>query len=108
MISSLMVIMELVIEMNCRGIHLLPIDLEKSDAVRFQLVSDTEIRMPFNALPGLGSAAAESIVEARNQSPFLSVQDLMKRAKISQTVCDQLREMGALNRLQETDQISFF
>ena len=106
--EELMVIMELVIEMNCRGIHLLPIDLEKSDAVRFQLVSDTEIRMPFNALPGLGSAAAESIVEARNQSPFLSVQDLMKRAKISQTVCDQLREMGALNRLQETDQISFF
>ena len=69
-----MIIMELVIEMLCRGIKLAPVDLYKSDATKFQVVDEKTIRMPFNALPGLGEAAAQSIVDARERSPFISIE----------------------------------
>ena len=106
--KDLMIIMELVIEMLCRGIHLAPVDLEKSDATKFQVLSDTLIRVPFNALPGLGEAAAQSIVEARAQSPFISVEDLRTRAKVSQSLVDLMRESGCLAGLPETNQTTLF
>ena len=106
--KDLMIIMELVIEMLCRGIHLAPVDLEKSDATKFQVLSDTLIRVPFNALPGLGEAAAQAIVEAREQSPFISVEDLRNRGKASQAIIDMMRELGCLNNLPETNQTTLF
>ena len=106
--KDLMVIMELVIEMLCRGIRFAPVDLYESDATKFQLVSDTLIRMPFNALPGLGEAAAQSIVEARKETPFISVEDLRARTKISQSLVDLLRESGCLAGLPESNQTTLF
>lgn len=72
------------------------VDLYKSDATKFQVVDDQTIRMPFNALPGLGEAAAQSIVDAREQSPFISIEDLRNRTKISASLIDLLREGGCL------------
>ncbi|MDO5299654.1 MAG: PolC-type DNA polymerase III [Clostridia bacterium] len=106
--KDLMVIMELVIEMLCRGIRLAPVDLYESDATKFKLVSDTLIRMPFNAVPGLGEAAAQSIVEAREASRFISVEDLRNRGKVSQSLIDLLRESGCLSGLPETNQTTLF
>ena len=106
--KDLMIIMELVIEMLCRGIKLAPIDLNESEATRFQVLSDTLIRMPFNALPGMGETAAQSIVDARNESPFISVEDLRARAKVSQTLIDMMRECGCLAGLPETNQTTLF
>lgn len=54
--------------------------------------------MPFNALPGLGEAAAQSIVDAREQSPFISIEDLRNRTKISASLIDLLREGGCLGQ----------
>ncbi len=106
--KELMIVMELVMEMLCRGIKLAPVDLYESDAMNFQVLSDTLIRMPFNALPGLGETAAKSIVEARAQSPFISVEDFRARTKISQTLIDMMREMGCLASLPETNQTTLF
>ena len=106
--KELMVIMELVIEMLCRGIRLVPVDIEKSDATRFQLLSDTEILMPFNAMPGMGESAAQSIVEARNESPFISVEDFTKRTKVSQTICDMMKDAGCFSGLPDTNQLDLF
>ena len=106
--KDLMIVMELVMEMLCRGIRFAPVDLEKSDATQFQLLSDTLIRMPFNALPGLGEAAAQAIVEARSQSPFISVEDLRNRGKVSQSLIDLMRECGCLGDLPETNQTTLF
>ncbi len=106
--DKLMTIMEIVIEMLCRGIRLAPVDLNLSSASDFQMLSDNLIRMPFTAIPGLGKTAAESIVEARNDSPFLSVEDLMKRTKLSVTLCDTMREAGCFGDLPETNQLDLF
>ena len=64
--------------------------------------------MPFNALPGLGEAAAQSIVDAREQSPFISVEDLRNRTKISTSLIDLLREGGCLGNLPDSNQTTLF
>ena len=90
-----------------RGIKFLPIDLKKSDSFKF-IPEDGGIRMPFSALNGLGDAAAENIVRAREEEAFFSVEDLQKRAGLSKSVVEVLRKIGVLDSLNETDQLSFF
>ena len=103
-----MTVLELVIEMHCRGIHLAPVDLYKSQAFDFTLEGENLIRMPLRALPGLGGAAAESIVRARQEARFISEEDLLARTALSQTLCDQMRELGALGDLPRTNQMDLF
>ena len=60
--------------------------------------------MPFTAL-ALG--AARSIVENRGE-PFVSIEDLRQRTRISAACIDQLRDFGALKGLSDTNQVDFF
>ena len=99
--------LELVLEMNLRGIRFLPVDLYRSDVRRF-LIEDGNIRCPFISLPGLGESAAAAIAEARKDGKFLSVEDLKNRGKAGSAVIDMLRAHGALEGLTETNQISMF
>ncbi|MBQ3056057.1 MAG: helix-hairpin-helix domain-containing protein, partial [Clostridia bacterium] len=66
------------------------------------------IRMPFSALAGVGENAAESIVAARNEEPFFSVEDMQIRAGLNKKVVETLRSAGVLDSINETDQLSFF
>ena len=99
--------LELVLEMNLRGIRFLPVDLYRSDVRRF-LIEDGNIRCPFISLPGLGESAAVAIAEARKEGQFLSIEDLKNRGKAGSAVIDMLRAHGALEGLTETNQISMF
>ena len=99
--------LELILEMNLRGIRFLPVDLYRSDVRRF-LIEDGNIRCPFISLPGLGESAAIPIAEARKDGPFLSIEDLQKRGKVGSSVIETLRTQGALQGLSETNQISMF
>ena len=99
--------LELVLEMNMRGIRFLPVDLYKSDVKRF-LMEDGNIRCPFISLPGLGESAAVPIVEARKNGKFISIEDLQIRGKVGSSVIDKLREHGALQGMSETNQVSMF
>ena len=99
--------LELVLEMNLRGIRFLPVDLYRSDVRRF-LIEDGNIRCPFISLPGLGESAAATIAEARKEGKFLSIEDLKNRGKAGSAVIDILRAHGALEGLTETNQISMF
>ena len=99
--------MEMVQEMMARGYYFLPADLYKSDVVNFIPEGEKGLRVPFTALGGLGASAAEGIVEARSV-PFISVEDLKNRGKVSQAVLDLLREHGCLKDLPETSQVTLF
>ncbi len=98
--------LELVLEMHMRGISFLPADLYKSDARRF-LMEDGKLRVPFISLGGLGEAAAEAIIRERS-TPFLSIEDLKNRARLSSAVIELLREHGCLNGMTETSQMTLF
>lgn len=96
--------LELVLEMRMRGIRFLPVDLYKSDVKKF-LIEDGNLRCPFISLGGLGESAAIPIVEAREAGPFLSIEDLRDRGKVSSGVIDLLRQHGTLEGMSETSQM---
>lgn len=107
--SDTYVILQIVIEMLCRGIEFLPVDLYKSDW-RVYKIEDGKIRLPFTAIAGIGENAAQQISAAVHDGngDFLSCDDLMARAGIGQSVVDSLREVGALGDLPASNQISLF
>ncbi len=100
-------ILLLVKEYLDRGLHFLPIDLNKSDASAF-LPENGKIRLPFLSISGLGETAAQNIIDARKEAEIFSVEDLRIRAKLSKSVIDILRKNGVLDTLSETDQITMF
>ena len=102
--------LEIALEMNLRGIRFAPVDLYASHADTFTIVSEggAEIRPPLNALPGLGLSAAQSICAERSERPFLSVEDLRLRTRLSAAIIEMLRAQGCLSGLPETSQLTFF
>ncbi len=94
-------------ECLARRIRFLPVDLAKSDARAF-LPENGAIRMPFSSLGGVGENAAESIIRARDEEPFFSVEDLQTRAGLNKSVIETLRKAGVLDGINETDQLTFF
>ena len=105
--KNILTILEVVNEMYARGLEFLPIDIYKSEALKFKIEND-KIRPPLNAFQGLGQTAAQSIVEAREYGKFLSVDELRMRAKLSKTVIDILEKNGCLEGMPESNQISLF
>ncbi|MBO7170004.1 MAG: hypothetical protein J6W28_02375, partial [Clostridia bacterium] len=97
----------LVRECLARGIRFLPVSLYHSDTTAF-LPENGKIRMPFNALGGLGDSAAEKIVQVREEGEIYSIEDLRLRAGLSKAIIELLRSCGALEGLSETNQLTFF
>ena len=99
---------QIVNEMLARGIEVLPIDLYKSDARKY-LVEGGRIRLPFSSLAGVGDAAATALAEARESGgPYISIDDLQTRSKVSKSVIDGLRDAGSLTGLPESSQLTLF
>ncbi len=100
-------ICEIVIEMEARGIELLPVDIYLSDGKKFT-IEDNKIRIPLIGINGLGGAVIDAIVKEREEGNFISVEDLKRRTKMQQPVVDKLKNIGAISSLSETNQISLF
>ena len=105
--KALLAVMETAREMVLRGYSFLPIDIYESDASEF-LVKGNSLLPPLVALPGLGAAAAESIVAARKERNFSSQDDLRLRGHVSKSIVDLLLQQGCLNGLPESDQMQLF
>lgn len=101
-------ILEIVLEMNERGIDFLPVDLYKSDAVKF-IVEEDGIRPPFSALDGLGEVDANKIVTAREDGePFTSIEQMAYKAKIGKVALEILIKSGCLKGLPRSEQMDMF
>ena len=61
-----------------------------------------------DAIDGLGSVAADSIVLAARDGKFLSKDDLRQRGKVGKSITDTLDRLGIISDLPETNQISLF
>ncbi|BEU88003.1 PolC-type DNA polymerase III [Selenomonas sp. TAMA-11512] len=100
-------VLQLVRELYLRGFHIKCIDIYESDATVFRVLPNA-LLPPIASLDGVGEAAAKSIVEARADGHFTSIEDLKKRTGISRAAIDTLREHGALTNMTESDQMELF
>lgn len=101
-------ILELVEEMQLRGIDFLPLDIYKSSAGLFVQEAEGLIRPPLDAIPGISSTLAESIVRARADGPFKSKDELMRRAGVGQSAVETLTASGCLGDMPDTAQMDLF
>jgi len=99
--------MKIVQEMYARGFEFLPLDLFSAQAHIFQIV-DGKLMPALDSIEGLGDKAAEAVVEAAKDGPFLSKDDFRQRTKVSKTVIDLMGDLGILGNLPESNQLSLF
>lgn len=97
--------MQIVYEALARGVKFLPVDLYKSHATKF-LVEDGAIRMPFVAVKGVGDSAAKGLMNARDEEPFFSQDDMQTRGGVSKSVVESLDALGALGSLPKSSQMT--
>ena len=100
--------LKVALEATARGIKFLNVDLYNSDATVWVAKGDNEIYPPFNAIEGLGDTVAKNIVAEREKGKFISIEDVQKRAKVSQTLIEKMKDMGILEGLPESNQLSLF
>jgi len=105
--KSKMTLMELALEMYCRGLRFATLDLYKAQANRFT-VTPQGLMPPLCSVQGLGMSVAQNIVDARNQGEFFTLDDFRERTKTNKTVVELLKRNGILSGIPETSQMSLF
>lgn len=99
--------MRIVLEMYARGYDFMPIDLRLVHPSKFQVI-DGKVMPSLTSIDGLGDKAAELIAEGGRSGDFLSKEDFRNRTKASATITDTMVELGILENLPETNQLSIF
>ena len=100
--------LKVALEATARGIKFLNVDLYNSEATVWVAKGDNEIYPPFNAIEGLGDTVAKNIIAEREKGKFISIEDVQKRAKVSQTLIEKMKDMKILEGLPESNQLSLF
>jgi len=100
--------LKLALEATARGISFLNVDLYNSEANIWSVKDDKTMYPPFSSIDGLGDTVAKNIVAERKIRPFLSIEDLQRRCKVSGTLIEKMRLMGILDNMDETNQLSLF
>lgn len=99
--------MKNVLEMYARGFEFMPIDIYRVKANDFQVI-DKKIMPALSVIDGMGDVAAIAAVEAAKAGKFMSRDDFKEKSKVSQTVVDKMVELGILNELPASNQMSLF
>ena len=99
--------MKIVQEMYARGFEFEPVDIFRAHARLFQII-DGKIMPSLSSIEGLGEKAAEAIMEAAKDGPYLSKDDFRQRTKASKTVIELMSKLNLLGDMPESNQISLF
>lgn len=107
--QNLIPTLELAREMYCRGYKISNINIYKSLEVEWVVdKANKALIPPFSVIDGLGYNAAHTIITAREERPFLSIEDFKKRTSINQTQFKDMHELGVFEEMDETDQMRLF
>lgn len=105
--KSLQTNLELALEMCERGFIFEKLDLNMSHSDNFT-VTERGLIPPFRAVEGLGDTVAKLLISERDKRPFISKEDMQKRTKMSKTILERLNNLGILDTLEESNQLSLF
>ena len=98
--------LKIALEMVLRGYSFKQIDVNKSLATDFVISDDKKsLYLPFSSIASLGEAVANSIVEARNKSPFTSKKDFETRTSVNKTQFAKLKVLGVFDNLPDDDNL---
>ncbi len=99
--------MQIVQEMYARGFDFTPIDITVAGSRSFKIV-DGKIMPALTSIDGLGEKAADAVVEAVKDGPFLSKEDFWMRTKVPKSIIEVMDSLHLLGNLPESNQISLF
>lgn len=99
--------MKIVQEMYARGFDFVPIDIYKANAHTFQIVED-KLMPALDTIEGLGDRAADAVVAAAEEGPFLSLDDFRNRTKVTVSTIDLMNDLGLFGHLPKSNQMSLF
>lgn len=99
---------ELVEEMYARGVRFQIPDLYRSKAASFASIGTDVVLAPFAALDDVSEANGLKIVEERKKGDFISRDDLKKRAGLTKNGMLSMSDIGLLDGMQKSNQMSFF
>lgn len=103
--------MRIVQEMYARGFEFCPIDLYRVSARSFQIIDD-KIMPSLSSISAIGVKAADALIsrinETKDGGPFLSKDDFCSRSGASPAMADRLQELGILEDMPESNQLSLF
>ena len=99
--------MKIVQEMYARGFEFEPIDIYRAKATRFQIM-DGKLMPSFVSINGLGENAAIALEEAAKKGEFVSKDEMREAAKLTKTNIDTMSELGILEGMPESRQLSIF
>ena len=102
-------VLEVAEEMYARDIQIDKADLYKSDSRKF-ILSDKKghILPPLSAVDNVSEAMAIDIVNEREKSEFISVEDLNQRTSLNKNAMESLKTFGIIDGMGEENQISLF
>ncbi len=102
---------EVLLEMFARGIKIMNIDFNISDATKFIVWENKNgervIYPPFNTIDSLGETVGISIVNARKEQSIKSVADLKRRTQVTQTQMAIFKKLNIVDSLVDDEQMSF-
>ncbi|AXK51268.1 PolC-type DNA polymerase III [Spiroplasma alleghenense] len=109
---ALITVYEIMLEMFARGVKIKNIDFKSSDASKFKIIVDKKtqektIIPPFNVIDSLGEAVAQSIVLARDERQFTSINDLKNRTQVTKTQIKIFDQLQITNSLENDEQLKF-
>ena len=103
--------MRIVQEMYARGYEFCPIDLNRVSARKFQII-DGKIMPALSSITAVGAKAADDMISkisaSADKGPFLSKDDFCARSGASAAMADRLIELGILDEMPESNQLSLF
>jgi len=107
--DDLKLFLQVALEMIERGYSFENIDIYRSDATKFIINHEKKSLIPpFTVLPGVGDSAALTVVKAREEAEFNSIEDFSNRTAISAKMVDEMKAMGCFKDLRESNKITLF
>ncbi|MCH5324931.1 MAG: PolC-type DNA polymerase III [Eubacterium sp.] len=105
--KSMLDALQLIYEMNLRGINFLPVDYKKSRATTYA-IEGGDLRLPFLAVDGCGENAAIKIKEVLDKDDYICIDDIQTQSGLNSTVMQKLTDMNVFGDLPQSAQMSFF